>query len=256
LKSQHKQLQRVSRYHIHIANPFPGGFKNTASHELDVAFLLGNFHAHPSLSSHDQKMYDKLGDEMRNVFINYAWGEGWASSSAISSSPPSPSPLIPTIEPRRYPSDNILHPPTRTLPPTPLRPLENPRGIRPLFLHDERNGGPHSEFSPSNRLQSKPAHEDPKSDKDTRDPGHDDQDLVTVFTAQGIRKMSDGEYDRVFRRGRGRLLSSFSRPERLWRLVEGWQGVRSEEEVDAEDINVYVDSRVSGRYSGRERAKL
>lgn len=94
--------------------------------------------------------------------------------------------------------------------------------------------------------------------EEAHDPGHGhgELDLVTVFTAGGTRRMSAREYDRVFRRGRGELLCSFAQPERLWRLVEGWQGVSPDEESDGAENDGYGDSRVSGRYAGRERARL
>ena len=42
-----------------------------------------------------------------------------------------------------------------------------------------------------------------------------------------VRRMGSEAYDEEFRKGRGRVLRGIE-GERLWRLAEGWQGVRGE----------------------------
>ncbi|KAL6711805.1 hypothetical protein ACN47E_002848 [Coniothyrium glycines] len=69
--------QRAGRYHFHIPNPFDGDFKGIASHELDVAYLLGNFQDH--LDEHNQKLAHAMADK----FIGFANAEGWANNGKI-----------------------------------------------------------------------------------------------------------------------------------------------------------------------------
>jgi hypothetical protein len=108
---------------------------------------------------------------MRDVFLRYAWGEGWASNIPQSSSPA----LLPGKDGNR-----------------------------------EAEG-----------------------------------DVVTVFTPNGVQKMSPGQYDRQWRQGRGAVLSRFRDPERLWRVAEEWQGVRPDPEAG-----------ILSRGDGKVRARL
>jgi hypothetical protein len=57
---------------------------------------------------------------------------------------------------------------------------------------------------------------------------------VVVFTDEGVKFVEEGEYERVWREGRGEVLRGIG-GERLWRLAEGWQGVRSEESEESEE---------------------
>lgn len=52
---------------------------------------------------------------------------------------------------------------------------------------------------------------------------------VIVFTNDGVKYLSEEEYDKRYRGGRGKVLESIG-AEKLWRLAEGWQGVREEKE--------------------------
>lgn len=48
---------------------------------------------------------------------------------------------------------------------------------------------------------------------------------IIVFTEDGVEKVSEEEYDTKWRDGRGKVLLEVG-PEKLWQLVEDWQGVR------------------------------
>jgi hypothetical protein len=52
---------------------------------------------------------------------------------------------------------------------------------------------------------------------------------IVVFGSEGMVEVGEGEYDGLYRGGRGDVLSSID-GEKLWRVAEKWQGVRSEEE--------------------------
>jgi carboxylesterase type B len=56
---------------------------------------------------------------------------------------------------------------------------------------------------------------------------------VVVFGVGGVKEIEEGEYDKVYRDGRGAVLDSMD-GEKLWRVAEMWQGVRSEEEEQRE----------------------
>jgi hypothetical protein len=56
---------------------------------------------------------------------------------------------------------------------------------------------------------------------------------VVVFGVGGLKEIEEGEYDKVYRDGRGAVLDSMD-GEKLWRVAEMWQGVRSEEEEQRE----------------------
>ncbi|KAF2682831.1 para-nitrobenzyl esterase [Lentithecium fluviatile CBS 122367] len=51
---------------------------------------------------------------------------------------------------------------------------------------------------------------------------------VLVIGETGVVEVEEAEYDANYRNGRGKVLERIG-TERLWRLAEGWQGVRSEE---------------------------
>lgn len=55
---------------------------------------------------------------------------------------------------------------------------------------------------------------------------------VVVVGHEGIEVVDEHEYDRRFRGGRGKVLGKIG-TEKLWRLAEAWQGVRSEEMYEA-----------------------
>ncbi|KAF1912495.1 Alpha/Beta hydrolase protein [Ampelomyces quisqualis] len=55
------------------------------------------------------------------------------------------------------------------------------------------------------------------------------QDKLVVFGSEGVIEVNESEYDRLYRQGRGDVLSSIDY-EKLWRVAEMWQGVRSEDE--------------------------
>lgn len=54
-----------------------------------------------------------------------------------------------------------------------------------------------------------------------------DNGKVVVIGDEGITEVDEGAYDRRYRAGRGQVLEEIGL-ERLWMLVEEWQGVRSE----------------------------
>ncbi|KAF2281338.1 alpha/beta-hydrolase [Westerdykella ornata] len=64
------------------------------------------------------------------------------------------------------------------------------------------------------------------------------EDEVVVFTAEGVEKVSEREYDEKWRGGRGKVLLEVG-PEKLWRLVEEWQGVRAD--IPGDDGGPLVD---------------
>jgi hypothetical protein len=51
---------------------------------------------------------------------------------------------------------------------------------------------------------------------------------VIVVGDEGIVEVNEDVYDKKYRAGRGKVLESIG-AERLWKVVEGWQGVRSDE---------------------------
>lgn len=50
---------------------------------------------------------------------------------------------------------------------------------------------------------------------------------LVAFGEEGVQEIDEEEYDRLYRQGRGQVLASID-AERLWKLAEMWQGVRSE----------------------------
>lgn len=52
---------------------------------------------------------------------------------------------------------------------------------------------------------------------------------LIVFGDEGVQEIDEEKYDQVYRQGRGRVLASID-AEKLWKLAEMWQGVRSEDE--------------------------
>lgn len=56
---------------------------------------------------------------------------------------------------------------------------------------------------------------------------------VVVFGSDGMKEVEVVEYDRIYRDGRGGVLDGID-GEKLWRVAEMWQGVRSEEEEGQE----------------------
>jgi carboxylesterase type B len=68
---------KAARYNFHIPNPFPGTFKNLASHELDVAFLLQNF------NDLMNEKHRKLAEGMADHFINFINGDGWGKDGYV-----------------------------------------------------------------------------------------------------------------------------------------------------------------------------
>lgn len=50
-----------------------------------------------------------------------------------------------------------------------------------------------------------------------------------VFAKDGVLEVEEEDYDQVYRQGRGNVLESIE-AEKLWKLAEMWQGVRSEDE--------------------------
>jgi hypothetical protein len=69
--------------------------------------------------------------------------------------------------------------------------------------------------------------------KDAGAVGGEDVDAkVVVFTNKGVQHVGEKEYDRLYRDGRGEALKGIG-GEKLWRLAEGWQGVRPDMEEDS-----------------------
>jgi carboxylesterase type B len=56
---------------------------------------------------------------------------------------------------------------------------------------------------------------------------------VVVFGSDGVKEVEEEGYDKMYRGGRGAVLDSID-GEKLWRVAEMWQGVRSEEEEGRE----------------------
>lgn len=52
---------------------------------------------------------------------------------------------------------------------------------------------------------------------------------LILFGSDGVQELDEKEYDREYREGRGQVLASID-AEKLWKLAEMWQGVRSEDE--------------------------
>jgi carboxylesterase type B len=60
---------------------------------------------------------------------------------------------------------------------------------------------------------------------------------LVVFGTQGVKEVGEEEYDRLYRQGRGQVLGSID-AERLWKLAEMWQGVRSEDEEMVAEVKL------------------
>jgi hypothetical protein len=56
---------------------------------------------------------------------------------------------------------------------------------------------------------------------------------VVVFSGEGVEKLRADEYDRRWRKGRGKVLLSID-ADKLWRVAEGWQGVRPDKNETTE----------------------
>jgi carboxylesterase type B len=56
---------------------------------------------------------------------------------------------------------------------------------------------------------------------------------VVVFGGDGVVEVDEKEYDRVYRNGRGEVLGSID-AEKVWKVADMWQGVRSEEDEKSE----------------------
>jgi hypothetical protein len=56
---------------------------------------------------------------------------------------------------------------------------------------------------------------------------------VVVFGGDGVVQVDEKEYDRVYRNGRGEVLGSID-AEKVWKVADMWQGVRSEEDEKSE----------------------
>jgi carboxylesterase type B len=54
-------------------NLIEGNYEGLVSHELDVTYLFGN------LSSYFSQESKQLGKDMAEVWINFAYGDGWGS---------------------------------------------------------------------------------------------------------------------------------------------------------------------------------
>jgi hypothetical protein len=65
------------RYHFHATNPFDGPIKGLASHELDVAYLLGTVDREM-----DQRRRE-VGRQMTERWVRFANGEGWCEEGKI-----------------------------------------------------------------------------------------------------------------------------------------------------------------------------
>jgi hypothetical protein len=65
------------RYHVHATNPFEGPFKGLASHELDVAYLLG------TVNGVMDEQRRGVGRQMAERWIRFANGEGWCEEGRI-----------------------------------------------------------------------------------------------------------------------------------------------------------------------------
>lgn len=53
------------------------------------------------------------------------------------------------------------------------------------------------------------------------------QGSVVVFGEEGVKEIPEGDYDQMYRSGRGRLLDRIGHA-KLWNVAEAWMGVRSE----------------------------
>ncbi|KAJ4345623.1 uncharacterized protein N0V89_011757 [Didymosphaeria variabile] len=65
------------RYHFHVANPVKGEFTGLASHEFDVALLLGNY------SKHLDKATNNAALHMTDQWIKYVSGEPWSEPGKV-----------------------------------------------------------------------------------------------------------------------------------------------------------------------------
>jgi hypothetical protein len=123
--------KRADRYHFHVLNPFDGRFKDLASHEVDVTYLLQNFREHFSESDRN------IARQMTDQVVGFVNGDGWAKQ------------------------------------------------------------------------------------------GH-----LVVFDEDGVKQIPEGDYDQMYRKGRGRLLEDIGHT-RLWNVAEAWTRLRNEQKERA-----------------------
>ncbi|KAL1603825.1 hypothetical protein SLS60_005416 [Paraconiothyrium brasiliense] len=69
--------ERTFRYHFHVNNPVEGEFTGLASHELDVALLLGNYSAHLDITTNN------VASQMTDQWIKYVSGEPWSELGKV-----------------------------------------------------------------------------------------------------------------------------------------------------------------------------
>ena len=69
--------RRASRYHFHVPNPVDGPYKGLASHELDVTYLLNNYHDY--FDEHNRR----IAEAMQDQFIRYTHGDGWVEDDKV-----------------------------------------------------------------------------------------------------------------------------------------------------------------------------
>jgi carboxylesterase type B len=55
---------------------------------------------------------------------------------------------------------------------------------------------------------------------------------IIVFEREGVLEVDEEEYDQVYRKGRGKVLGSIG-AEKVWKVADMWQGVRSEDDVNS-----------------------
>ncbi|KAF8860196.1 alpha/beta-hydrolase [Acephala macrosclerotiorum] len=67
--------RKCFRYHFHQQNPIEGPWKGYASHEIDVAYLLG------SISEVFPPEHQRFGKEMAAVWIKFTYGGGWRTGN-------------------------------------------------------------------------------------------------------------------------------------------------------------------------------
>ncbi|KAF1942622.1 para-nitrobenzyl esterase [Clathrospora elynae] len=60
---------------------------------------------------------------------------------------------------------------------------------------------------------------------------------LVVFSGHGLVTVDENEYDEIYRGGRGSLLEGIG-AQKLWRLIETWQGVRKEESLNTSSSGV------------------
>jgi hypothetical protein len=64
----------------------------------------------------------------------------------------------------------------------------------------------------------------------TNGEGWCEENKVIVIGGVSVEEVDENEYDEQFRSGRGRILEKIG-AEKLWKVAEEWQGVRSEEQL-------------------------